>query len=188
MTSNRTKIGEPMFGGKECDGNETRTEVCNMNSCPGTHFIFIGIALTLILDLILSYMQWIASGRTGVNGRNARKLVALESNYRVERLTSLHHMVEQNAREMQQNLKSAMRVLVQVHTEHMLNFRLRYTFSLHEWRSVCSFYRYEYLEFVISDFFFKLIVCGPISENGQLVQQSVVQGSKHQNGIYCFQL
>ena len=56
MTSNRTKIGEPMFGGKECDGNETRTEVCNMNSCPGRHNIFIGISLPLILDLILSYM------------------------------------------------------------------------------------------------------------------------------------
>ena len=56
MTSNRTKIGEPMFGGKECDGNETRTEVCNMNSCPGRHRIFIRMTLLLILDLIVSYM------------------------------------------------------------------------------------------------------------------------------------
>ena len=56
MTSNRTKIGEPMFGGKECDGDEARTEVCNMNSCPGRHNIFIGIALPLILDLTMSYM------------------------------------------------------------------------------------------------------------------------------------
>ena len=38
-----------MFGGKECDGNETRTEVCNMNSCPGRHNILIGIYLPLIL-------------------------------------------------------------------------------------------------------------------------------------------
>ena len=49
MTSNRTKIGEPMFGGKECDGNKTRTEVCNMNSCPGRHNNFIYIALPSIL-------------------------------------------------------------------------------------------------------------------------------------------
>ena len=102
-----------------------------------------------------------------MNGRNVPKLVVLESNYRVERLTSLHHMVEQNAREMQQSLKSAMRVLVQVHTDHMLIFGLRFTFSLHR---VYLFYRYEYLKFVISDLVFKLIVCGPISENGQLVQ------------------
>ena len=53
-----------------------------------------------------------------MNGRSVRKVVVLESNYRVERLTSLHHMVERNAREIQQNLKIAMRVLVQVHTDH----------------------------------------------------------------------
>ena len=53
-----------------------------------------------------------------MNGRSVRKVVVLESNYRVERLNSLHHMVERNAREIQQNLKIAMRVLVQVHTEN----------------------------------------------------------------------
>ena len=53
-----------------------------------------------------------------MNGRSVRKVVVLESNYRVERFTSLHHMVERNAREIQQNLKIAMRVLVQVHTDH----------------------------------------------------------------------
>ena len=102
-----------------------------------------------------------------MNGRNVPKLVVLESNYRIERLTSLHHMVAQNAKEILQNTKSAMRVLVQVHTDHMLIFGLRFTFSLH---CVYLFYRYEYLKFVISDLVFKLIVCGPISENGQLVQ------------------
>ena len=56
MTSNRTKIGEPMFGGKECDGNETRTEVCNMNSCPGRHNMVIGVASPTILDLVVFYM------------------------------------------------------------------------------------------------------------------------------------
>ena len=29
---------------------------------------------------------------------------------------------------------------------------------------------YEYLKFIISDLVFKLIVCGPISEDGRLVQ------------------
>ena len=57
-----------------------------------------------------------------MNGRNVPKLVVLESKYQVERLTSPHHMVEQNAREMQQNLKSAMRVLIQVHTDHNVIF------------------------------------------------------------------
>ena len=57
-----------------------------------------------------------------MNGRNVPKLVVLESNHRVEILTNPHHTGEQNAKEMLQNIKSAMRVLVQVRTEHMLIF------------------------------------------------------------------
>ena len=67
-----------------------------------------------------------------MNGRNVPRLVELESNYQVERLNSLPHTVEQNAKEILQNIKSAKKVLVQVHTDHMLIFLLRYTFSLYE--------------------------------------------------------
>ena len=35
MTSKRTIIHQLLYGGMECEGNETKIDKCNENPCPG---------------------------------------------------------------------------------------------------------------------------------------------------------